>query len=212
MKEMLSMRVICLLVLALLLPVCQGQVAPPQEMQSDGLQTYRGPGFSLQYPANARVETKSTDPVATGEIHIVGPQVAVKPGDADWVYGGPAYELIVQVYDNPQGLDAESWARNYILTSWRQAKERGGPLMGPPVSETGQIEEQHVGRAVVAGQPAFWANFFAGDSYRRVFFVVHQQQVVALSFYDYPLANQPLATVQQDVYALIMGTFRFEDR
>jgi len=84
--------------------------------------------------------------------------------------------------------------------------------MGPPVSENGEIIEEQVGRSIVAGEAAFWANFLAGDSYRRTFFLANKRQVVALSFYDYPLENQPLAMVQGDVFALMMSTFRFENR
>lgn len=178
----------CLLALAILLSACQS--SNPQETQSEGLQRYTGRGFSLQYPANARVESVvSTDPDVKDEIHIIGPQVSVKPGDADWVYSGPAYEMIIWTFDNPNRLDAESWARNLILTSWQEAKERGEPTMGPPVSENGEIIEQQVGRSIVAGQPAFWANFFAGDSYRRTFFLANKRQVVALSFYSHGSAT-----------------------
>jgi len=204
------MPFLCLLALVSLLSACQS--SNPQEMQSEGVQTFTGKGVSLQYPANARVESVSTDPAAKGEIRLIGPEVWIKPGDADWFYRGPAYEMIVRTYDNPDRLDAEAWARNHILTSWQQARERGEPIMGPPVSENGEITEQQVGRSTVAGKAAFWANFFAGDSYRRTFFLANKHQVVALSFYDYPLANQPLAMVQQDIYALIMSTFRFENK
>lgn len=120
--------------------------------------------------------------------------------------------MIILTFDNPDRLDAEAWAPNHILTSWQQAKERGEPLMGPPVSESGKIIEDQVGPAVVAGEPAFWADFLAGDSYRRTFFLARERQIVALSFYDYPLENQPLAMVQQDVYAFILSTFRFEGK
>ncbi|MCK4450233.1 MAG: hypothetical protein KAX26_06545, partial [Anaerolineae bacterium] len=177
-----------------------------QAAWSEGLETYNGEGFSLQYPVSAQVES------VDDRVHIIGPQVSVKPGDADWFYSGPAYELIVRTYDNPKELDAESWARNYILASWQEAKEQGGPLMGSPVSESGEIIEKRVGRSVVAGYPAFWASFFGGDSCHRTFYLTNKHQVVVLSFDDYPLANQPLAMVQQDVYALIMGTFRFGKR
>lgn len=205
--------VICLawlLALSVLLSACQTIHA--QATQSEGLQTYVGKGFSFRHPANAQVQSVSSDPVARDEIHIVGPQVSIKPGDSDWVYTGPAYEMIIATFDNPDGLGAESWARNHILASWQRAKEQGEPIMGPPVSEEGKIIEQQVGRSVVAGESAFWANFLAGDSYRRTFFLSHNHQTVALSFYDYPLENQPLGEVQQGVYALIMGTFSFDGR
>lgn len=182
----------------------------PEALPSEGTQVYRGKGFSFRYPANAQVEHLTTEPPALDAVRIVGPEVFIKPGAEDWSYRGWAYEVTVALYDNPEGLDAESWARNRILTSWQQAKERGEPIMGPPVSEDGKIREQDVGSTIVAGYPAFWANFMGGDSYRRVFYLSNGHWIATLSFDDYPLANQPLALVQQDIHALIMSTFRFE--
>lgn len=183
------------------------------------LETYKGQGFSFQYPANARLEnvapTKSAGQVispATAEIRVIGPQVWIKPGDADWFYRGPAYELIVRTYENPEGLDAESWARNYILTSWQEASERHQPWGSLPVSEKGEIDEDEVGSSIVAGQPAFWVSYFAFDSYISAYYLTSNHRVVELSFRLYPLENQPLAMVQEDMYALVLGTFRLEGK
>ncbi len=173
------------------------------------LETYEGQWFSFQYPPNARVENVAPFPPETSEIHVIGPIVWVKPGDADWGWNGPAYKLIILTYENPDGLDSESWARDYILNTWKEARERNEPWGSLPVSEEGVIEEDSVGSSVVAGQPAFWVNYFAFDSSYPTFYLTGNGQVVALSFNDYPLENQPLATMQQDVYALIIDTFRF---
>lgn len=186
-------------------------VPTPEAFASEGTQVYRGQGFSFQYPANAQVEHLTTEPPVLDAVRVVGPEVFIKPGAADWSYRDGAYEITVTIFDNPEGLDAESWARNRILTSWQQAKERGEPIMGPPVSEDGRIREQDVGSTIVAGYPAFWANFMGVDSYRRVFYLSNGHRIATLGFDDYPLANQPLALVQQDIYALIMSTFRFEE-
>ena len=186
---------------------------PPAKTPSPltlSLKTYAGQGFSLRYPANARLENiAASSPVMT-EMHIIGPQVWIKPGDADWVYRGPAYELIIRTYENPEGLDAESWTRNYILTSWQEARERDWPGGSFPVSAEGEIDEDEVGSRVVAGQPAFWVNYFAFDSYINAYYLTSNHQIVGLSFYDHPLGNQPLAMVQGDVYALLLDTFRLE--
>ena len=183
------------------------------------LETYEGQGFSFQYPANARLEnvapTRSAWQVispATGEIHVIGPQVWVKPGDADWFYRGPGYELIIRTYENPDGLDAESWARNYILTSWQEARERDRPWGSLPISEEGEIDEGKVGSSAVAGEPAFWVSYFAFDSCTSTYYLTSNHQIIELSFDVYPLANQPLALIQRDVYALILDTFRLEGK
>lgn len=176
------------------------------------LETYEGQWFSFRYPANARVENVAPFPPETSEIHVIGPIVWVKPGDADWGWNGPAYELIIRTFENPDGLDAESWARDYILNTWKEAKERNEPWGSLPVSEEGVIEEDNVGSSVVAGQPAFWVNYFAFDSSHPAFYLTGDSQVIVLSFQDYPLENQPIAAIQQDVHALIIGTFRLKGK
>jgi len=176
------------------------------------LKTYEGPGYSFQYPANARVENPTPWPPVASVIRVIGPVVWVKPGDADWSYNGPAYELTIQTYENPEGLDAETWARDYILKVWKEARERNEPWGSLPVTEEGVVKKDKVGRYVVAGQPAFWVNYFAFDSEYPAFYLAGNSQVVELSFSDYPLENQPLAVMQQDVYALIIGTFRLKEK
>jgi hypothetical protein len=182
------------------------------------LKTHQGQGFSFQYPANARLEkvtpTRKAWQVsspAIDQIHVIGPQVWVKPGDADWSYSGSAYYVTIRTYENPKGLDAESWARDYILTSWREARERNRPWGALPVSEEGEIDEDKVGSSAIAGQPAFWVSYMAFDSFDRAYYLSINHQIVELSFRLYPLANQPLAMVQRDVYALILGTFHPEE-
>jgi hypothetical protein len=181
------------------------------ETRSEGLQLHRGQGFSLRYPLHAQLEINPPDPPATHELRIIGPEVAVKPGDADWVYSGPGYEMTVRTYDNPDRLGAEQWARSNLLVMWQRARDHEMPTGGVPVTEDGEIDESQVGVAEVAGQPAFWANFFAGDSIMRHFYIANGQQVVEVSFLDTPPVNQPLDEIQQDIYALIMGTFSFPE-
>jgi hypothetical protein len=181
-----------------------------QPLQSEGLQTYIGQGISFQYPLNARVEPADPWPPATGEIHIVGPDISIKPGDADWVYSGPAYDLTISFYDNPDALNVETWARNYLISVWEEAQELGAPAT-MPVDDTGAIKEEYVGTAVIAGLPAYWIEWFGGDSAILTYYVVHGEQVVAMSFHDYPLPNQPLNEFQMDIYSLLMATFQFEN-
>jgi hypothetical protein len=179
------------------------------------LSTYQGRGFSFQYPVGARLEQvpprrmawQRVSP-ATDELHVIGPQVWVKAGDADWGYRGPAYELVIRTYENPERLDAESWAREYILASWREARERKRPWGSLPVTEEGEIDERKVERTVVAGQPAFLVWFFAFDSTQPAYYLAIDRQVVELSFRLHIVENVPIAKVQRDVYVLILSTFR----
>ncbi len=184
------------------------QQAGPQ-METDGLLVYRGQGFSFQYPANARIEIVSPTLPATSEIHIIGPEVSIKPGDADWVYSGPGYEMSVQTFDNPDALDAEAWGRAYLLETWEERMKQGPSPGGIPVSEDGEIDEDLVGTSIVAGQPAFWIELFGGDSAIFVYYLASGHQILTFSFRDYPLPNQPLNDLQQGIHMLIMGTLRW---
>jgi hypothetical protein len=118
--------------------------------------------------------------------------------------------LIARTYENPERLDAEAWGRNYIVTSWQWAREKGRPWVHLPLSEQGQIDEDWVGNVVIAGQPAFRVRYFGFDSVHLAYHLSTGEQIVELSFRLYPVRNQPLAEVQQDVYALVLGTLSLE--
>ncbi|MEA3408380.1 MAG: hypothetical protein U9R48_09935 [Chloroflexota bacterium] len=189
--------------------------APPSPKETPlpfaiSLQTYDGSGFSFQYPANAQVEAIDPELPAATEIRVNGPVVWIKPGDADWSYNGEAYRLTVRTFENLEGLDAESWTRDYVLKRWKEAKDRDRPTGSLPVTEEGAIQEDKVGHHIVAGQPAFWVRYFSFDSIYWAFYLTVEDRVVELSFRNYPLANQPLAVVEQDIYALIIDTFQLD--
>lgn len=145
---------------------------------------------------------------ATAEIHVTGPEIWIKPDDADWSYRGPAYRLIVRTYENPETLDAEAWARDCILSSWQEAREQNRPWGALPVSEQGEIDEDRVGSSTIAGQPAFWVDYFGFYSSIIAYYLANNRQIVEVMFFSYPLEDQPLAAVQRDVYALVLDTFR----
>lgn len=183
------------------------------------LETYQGQGFSFQYPANAQLENVPPNRMAwqvispaTTELHVIGPDVWIKPGNADWSFRGTAYHLTIRTYENSEELDAEMWARNYVLRSWREAREQNRPWGSLPVSEEGKIDEDKVGSSIISGQPVFWINYFSFDSYNYAYYVVNHHKVIELSFYIYPVENQPLAMVQRDIYALILGTLHLEEK
>ncbi len=193
----------------------RAKYAPPSLMETPlpyaiSLQAYDGPGFSFQYPAHAQVEAVDPEVPAATEIRVNGPVVCIKLGDADWSYNGEAYQLTVRTFENPEGLDAESWARDYVLVRWQEARERDRPTGSLPVTEEGAIQEDKVGHHIVAGQPAFWVRYFWFDSTYWAFYLTVEDRIVELSFLNYPLANQPLAVVQQDIYALIIDTFQLD--
>ena len=140
----------------------------------------------------------------------MGAQVWIRHGDADWGHRGAAYELVVRTYENPDRLDAEAWARAYIQTAWQEAVERKRPWGSLPISEKGEIDERKVETVVVAGQPGFLVWYYTFDSSKPAYYLATDGQIVEFSFRLYPVVNQPLAMVQRDVYALILGTLSLE--
>ncbi|MBC8448823.1 MAG: hypothetical protein H8D78_13830 [Chloroflexi bacterium] len=173
-----------------------------------GLQTLSGEGFTLRYPAHAQVE------IHEGYLRILGPEIAIRPADADWGWWGWAYEMVVDVLDNPGGLSAADWARQHILSEWKKAQAASGPFTGP-VSDDGRIIEDAMAEVSVGGLAAVQADWFGGDSTRRVIYVTDipdGKRVVRFIFNLHPIENNPIARVQEDVYALILSTFQFNER
>jgi hypothetical protein len=182
---------------------------PSEPYSSAGLQEFTLPGITVYYPEGAHVETLEASPPALESYSIIGSEISIKPGDADWFFSGPAYELAVRMYDNPDKLDAETWARAYLISLWNQAVEMGGP-MTVPVDESGAVKEEYVEKTRVAGYDAFRIEWFGGDSAIMEYFIAHGARVLSFSFRDYPVPNQPIAEPQTDIYALIMGTLHLE--
>jgi hypothetical protein len=174
-------------------------VLPP----APGLQTLNGQGFVLHYPANARVEDYED------HLRILGPEIAIRPADADWGWMTWAYEMDIQIFDNPEGLNAAAWARQHILSQWREAQAAGEPFTGPVVN--GQINEDVMAEVSVGGLAAFQADWFGGDSIRRAIYVTDGKRMINLIFNLYPVENNPIAKVQEDLYALMLSTFHFSE-
>jgi len=168
-----------------------------------GLQTLSGQGFILHYPANARAE------VYEDHLCILGPEIAIRPANAEWEWVGWAYEMDIWIFDNHEGLSAADWARQYILSQWREAQAAGEPFTGPVVNS--QIDEDAIAEVSVGGLAAFQADWFGGDSTRRAIYVTDGKKTINLIFNLYPVENNPIAKVQEDVYALMLSTFRFSE-
>lgn len=160
-------------------------------VESEGSALLHGDGFTLRYPAGAKVIGSPTEPPALALVRIAGPEVAIRPADADWRVEGAAYLLDVLTYENPNQLPAEQWVNEYILSQ---------EMLSPP----------RTGIAIVAGEPAVRVESFGGDSQIITLFLARGPRVVGLRYADNPVANQPIAAVQKDVYAMVLSTFRWE--
>lgn len=172
------------------------------------LRTYSGAGFTLQLPEGAEVESLAVAAPRTSEVIVRGPEIWVRAGDAGWTVQGPAYELTLRTYANPDDLDAESWARAHLQAAWQRARDLDEPTGALPVHEDGSPMEDALASAVVGGQPAFLVSYLAFDSYIRAFYIAGPEGIVEISVRDSPVENHPLARMQLDLYAAILGSFR----
>lgn len=168
-----------------------GSSTDSRRLPSPGVELLEGDGFSLHYPAGARLQTESAEPPARQRVRIVGPEIAIRPVGADWTMAGAAYVLDVAAYENPKGLTAAAWVEENIL--------RGREALSPP----------RVDSATVAGEPAVRVTMFGGDSEILTCYLARGERVVALQYADSPPGNSPIAPVQRDIYALILGSFRW---
>lgn len=157
-----------------------------------GLELLAGDGFSLRYPADARLEFVDPTPPALEAVRVVGPAVAVRPVDGEWTRAGAAWVLDVVVWENPEALGLREWVEAYMID--REA-------LSPPEVDLG----------TVAGEPAILVTTFGGDSWIRTWYLAKGRRVVELRYADVPRENDPIAPVARGVYALVLDTFRWAD-
>jgi len=160
--------------------------------ESAGLEVLRGEGFTLRFPAGAKLVESPTEAPVRSLVRIADPEIAIRPADTDWRVEGAAYVLDVLTFDNPSALPAEEWVKEQVLSA---------ETLSPP----------RTGSATIAGEPAMRVETFGGDSQIITFYLARGTRVVGLRYADIPVANQPMSAVQQDVYALILGTFRWQE-
>lgn len=159
--------------------------------ESEGTAMLRGDGFMLRYPAGAKLIESPTEAPARALVRIAGPEIAIRPADADWRAEGAAYLLDVLTFDNPNQLSAEEWVKEHVLSQ---------ETLSPP----------RTGSATVAGEMAVRVETFGGDSQIITLYLARGSRVVGLRYTDVPVANQPIAVVQRDIYAMALSTFRWE--
>ncbi len=172
--------------------------------QSYGLQKYEGDGWLLLYPANATLEE-----VSETELRILGPEVAIRPADMDFQVSGPAYWLDVATYDNPTELSPDVWAEQKILEDWQAIQAEGGPNT-LPVTEDGQLEASKLQMIQIGQLPAARVEFFGGDAILYHVYTGAGDIMIVFSFRAEIIENNPIALMQQDIYALIMNTLTFD--
>jgi hypothetical protein len=164
----------------------------------EGLVAHTQDGLTLDFPSNATIAQTSNG------WSVRGPYVAAA------ALAGPAYEVSVRAYDNPDGRTAEAWARDRILADWRDGRAKNEPS-GAPVNEPGVIDESLVGMVEMAGQPAFRAKYSGFDHEVNHDFIARGTRVFELVHDSNIVANVPFAPLQNVFYDLILGTLGFQD-
>lgn len=169
----------------------EAETNAPALAESVGTEILRGEGFTLRYPSGAKLVESPVEPPTRSLVRIAGPEIAIRPADADWRAEGAAYLLDVLTFENPSSLPAEQWVKEHILSQ---------ETLSPP----------RTGSAVVAGEPAVRVESFGGDAQIITLYLARGSRVVGLRYADIPQANQPIAAVQRDVYAMVLSSFRWE--
>ncbi len=182
---MKNQALLALLLSFLMLSACAEH---PGDPQTTGIQQFIGEGFSFKYPDNATLDIRGEDVWATRTLTVRGQDLTLSTDSGDITL--PAFEFMVEVFENPGGLDPRTFARQQISGGYQEALDRNEPSgMWPVDPESGEV----IGRNVrVRGLEAFEARFFAGDAYIVRTYTGNESRIIALTYRDMPPENNPL--------------------
>ncbi len=147
-------------------------------------------GFQIDYPPSATVDTLAAADDARLSLRISGPHITIVFSGGTGSWNGPAYDLEVLRYHNPQALSAEAWVRDRVSGLDR---------------EHGQ-DSTHTR---VAGRQAIRVATLVGDSRMITVFVPRDRQMVALRYFEFPLEHHPAAPAANAVHTMMVSTFRY---
>jgi len=167
-----------------------------------GLMLYQGDGWWFHYPEQAMLNV-----VSETELSVVGPFVKIRHADYDAVIEGPAYQVDIAVYDNPERVFPEVWAERQILADWQALQAAGGPNPLPVAEDGLSLDLSKVQGIIINGLPAFKVEFFGGDARIWHVYLPANDKIVVFSYRENIIENDPLALMQLDIYTLILNTF-----
>jgi hypothetical protein len=154
---------------------------------------YKSQGFTLRYPAVARLVADTARPEDMAGISIRGPDILFDTVHTEY---RPTYRLVISAFPNPSGRSARAW-----VDSVRQARnvERDSvALLGPPDT------------VLVGGHPGLRLRLFCGDCEAEELYAVGLRRVVVFSIvYDIGIPGRYDA--QKSLYAAILSTFRWTE-
>lgn len=196
--------VLILGLMAVLPALAQDEATPTPETDETTTTSYESDGFSILVPPHATVEE-----LEDGSVQIQGPEVIIRPAESDFTVSGAAYGLVINTYDNPEGMSSQDWATNRILSDWQEAEEGDMPNV-LPVNEEGELIEGETQQLTVGGLEAFQVDFFGGDSTIVNVYVAHDDSVIQFTYIENIIQNNPIAPMQHDIYALLLDSVEFD--
>jgi hypothetical protein len=165
------------------------------------------PNRSSRIPTPTATVSKNSEPTLNEEdppppLPAPLPPIQIHPqGESKY-----AYQIHIQLFENLMKLSTEAWARAHIIHEWKRT--RGG-LSIYPVTEDGHIIESQVSHVQIGKLSAFMMDTYGFDDQTRTLFISKDKIIIAFSFTLYSGEVDPFASLQKDIYALILGTLKW---
>ena len=204
----ISLGLLTIILLLLGLRQCHGKKKVEPYAFSVGLNRYKGQFVTFQYPSSAQLKL-----ISPKESYLLGPIIpahAPSPTNNATTTENPtlenskyAYQIHIQVHDNPMHLRTDDWLQDYLINEWKQTQ--GGPNI-LPVTHDGHLMTDFINTVQVGKARALMVDIFGSDYNTRSLFFAKDSVVIEMSFVLYPQDSEPLSLLQKDIYALILGT------
>lgn len=191
-RECVGVRIIAGIIAASLLACQPVEVAPIHTglPRTEEVHTLVADGFQIDYPVTATVDTLVPTDDARLSLRISGPHITVGLARGVGTWNGPAYDLQVLRYPNPQALSAEEWLRDRVdSVEGEDARD----------STHTRVSGRHAVRLVTS----------AGDARMVTVYVPRDRQMVALRYFEFPLGSHPAAPAADAVHTMMVSTFRY---
>lgn len=198
-------RSIPFLLFLMLFFLLQGCAEKPGDPSTTGLKQYIDDGFAIKYPDNTTLDLKGSDERVLRTVTLTGEVIELEMASNKITI--PAYEIVVEWYDNPGVLDAASFAHQYILTGFQQAATQDSPTGYWPVNEAGEVE----GRIrTVHGIKAWESAFNSGDHNLIRTYITNGDKAISVGYREYPVENNPLQPAWHAAYIFTLDSIRLQ--